>query len=503
MERSGNRKWWVLTALAIGLLAVGLDMTILNLALPTLAMELQARNSELQWFANAYTLVFAAALLPAGLLGDRLGRKKILLLGLLLFGIASIVCAYADTVVALIVGRALLGLGAALLVPLSMALIPVLFAEEERSKAIGVWVMANAVGIPLGPIVGGWLLNHYAWGSVFLINIPFVVVAMAAIGLLLKESRGDVRTRVDYVGILLSSIGLIGITYGVIEAGELGWNHIGALSTLILGVLLLAGFVWWERRSRQPLVDLRLFHSTAFTWGSVMATIISFVMFGLLFVLPQYFQGVEGTDALGAGLRLLPLVGGLIIGSKIADGLQQKAGAWLTIALGFIILAFSLALGANTTITDSYGVVAVWITLSGLGIGFVLPSAMDLAMSALTAEQSGVGSAFIMSLRNIGGTIGVAVLGTVLSRSYRDGLDIGGLPETAAEAVQRNVAAGVAVAKQLNEVSLLEQVRNAFIGGMSHLFWLCCIIAVVGLLLAVLFLRSKKGLNAGAGDLDM
>ncbi|MFD0714061.1 DHA2 family efflux MFS transporter permease subunit [Paenibacillus sp. GCM10027626] len=499
MEKQNNRRWWVLIGLAIGLLAVGLDMTILNLALPTLATELQASSSDLQWFADAYTLVFAAALLPAGLLGDRLGRKKMLIIGLLMFGAASVVCAYAETSAALIIGRAMLGLGAALLVPLSMSLIPVLFAEEERSKAIGVWVMANAVGIPLGPIAGGWLLNHYNWSSVFWINIPFVVVSMVAIALLLKESHGENSARADYVGMLLSSLGLIGITYGVIEAGESGWDNAEALLTLGAGAALLAGFVWWIRRSQTPLVDPQLFRSAVFTWGSVMATLISFIMFGLLFVLPQFFQGVQGTDALGAGLRLLPLVGGLVIGSKAADAIQQKMGAWAAMAGGFVLLAAALTLGANTSITDGYGLSAVWITISGLGIGLVLPAAMDMALSALTAERSGVGSALIMALRNVGGTIGVAVLGTVLSRSYRGTLDVTGLSEQAAEAVQRNVAAGAAIARQLNSLPLLTQVQNAFVFGMGRLLWICGGIAAVGLLLVVLYLRKAKE-RASAGQ---
>ncbi|RJE87451.1 DHA2 family efflux MFS transporter permease subunit [Paenibacillus sp. 1011MAR3C5] len=499
MEKQHSRRWWVLIGLAIGLLAVGLDMTILNLALPTLSTELQASSSDLQWFADAYMLVFAAALLPAGLLGDRLGRKKMLFIGLLLFGAASIVCAYAETSTTLIIGRAMLGLGAALLVPLSMSLIPILFAEEERSKAIGVWVMANAIGIPLGPIAGGWLLNHYHWSSVFWINIPFVVIAFVIIALLLKESHGENSVRTDYVGMLLSSLGLVGITYGLIEAGEGGWGNAEALLSIGAGVVLLAGFVWWIRRCQAPLVDPGLFRSAVFTWGSVMATIISFIMFGLLFVLPQFFQGVQGTDAFGAGLRLLPLVGGLIIGSKAADAIQHKTGAWAAMACGFVLLGVSLAIGANMPISDGFGLTAVWITISGFGIGLVLPAAMDMALSSLTAERSGVGSALIMALRNIGGTIGVAVLGTVLSRSYRGTLDVNGLPEQAAEAVQRNVAAGAAIARQLDSLPLLMQVQDAFVLGMSRLLWICGGIAAAGLLLAVLFLRKVKE-RASAGQ---
>lgn len=491
MNDQENRKWWVLIALAVGLLAVGLDLTILNLALPTLATDLHATNGELQWFADAYNLVFAAALLPAGLLGDRLGRKKMLIIGLLLFGAASVACAYADSAGLLIAGRAVLGLGAALLVPLSMSIIPVLFSEKERPKAIGIWVMSNAIGIPLGPIIGGWLLNNYSWGSVFLINIPLVVVALFAVSILLPESRSTASPRMDVIGVLTSSLGLVGITYGVIEVGENGWGDPAALATIIAGGLVLLGFVFWERRVEQPLIDLALFRSSSFTWGSILATIVSFAMFGLLFVAPQYFQAVEGADALGAGLRLLPLVGGLVVGSQLSDRIQPRIGAKHTIALGFLLLAIGLGIGANTGIDDGYSFASVWITVVGLGIGFVLPAAMDVAMSILSAERSGVGSALIMALRNVGGSFGVAILGTVLSSGYRNGLDVNGLSGQVAEAVQRSVSAGAAAARQINSMTLLDSVRSAFIQGMDVMLWVCVGVAALGIVLTLAFLRIK------------
>jgi len=492
MIKKENRKWWMLGALAIGLLAVGLDLTILNLALPTLAADLHASNRELQWFADAYNLVFAAALLPAGLLGDRLGRKKMLLAGLLLFGASSVVCAYADSSAQLIAGRALLGLGGALLVPLSMSVIPVLFSEKERPKAIGIWVMSNALGIPLGPIVGGWLLKNYAWGSVFLINIPLIIVALFAVYMLMPESRNENSPRVDIMGILASSLGLTGLTYGVIEAGEKGLGNAGALGTIIAGLLLLAGFIMWQRRAGHPLVDPSLFRSSGFTWGSILAAVVSFVMFGILFVAPQYFQAVEGADAFGAGLRLLPLVGGLLIGSQIAGRLQPRIGITFTIALGFLLLAAGLGVGATTGINQGYDFASIWISIVGLGIGFALPAAMDAAMSALSAQHSGVGSALIFAMRNVGGTMGVAILGTVLSAGYRDKLDIDGLPEQAAAAVRQSVSAGAAAAQELHSTALLASVRASFIHGMDAMLWVCGGVAAIGILLAIAFLRLQE-----------
>ncbi len=491
MKEQGNRRWWVLGALAIGILAVGLDLTILNLALPILATDMHATNGELQWFADAYNLVFAAALLPAGLLGDRLGRKKMLIVGLVIFGVASLFCAYSGSPWQLIAGRALLGLGAALLVPLSMSIIPIMFSEKERPKAIAVWMMANAFGIPLGPVVGGWLLDHYWWGAVFLINIPLVIIALLAVTILLSESKSSEKQGLDFIGILTSSLGLVGVTYGVIEVGERGWGDPITLTSIIGGLLLLILFILWERRARHPLVDPALFRSRSFTWGTVLATIISFAMFGVLFVMPQYFQAVEGVEALSAGLRLLPLVGGLLIGTPISDALQSRFGAKITITIGFIVLGIGLVIGANTGMGSNYGFAAIWISMVGLGIGFSLPAAMDEAMSALSAERSGVGSALLMALRQVGGTMGVAILGTILSTGYRKNLDLQGLSGEAVELVRRNVSAGVAVARQINSTSLIESVRSSFVNGMGVTLLVCAVFIALGILITLGFLKTR------------
>ncbi|RUT35497.1 DHA2 family efflux MFS transporter permease subunit [Paenibacillus zeisoli] len=488
----GKRKWWVLGALAVSLLTVGLDLTVLNLALPTIAEDLHASNSQLQWFADAYNLVLAAALLPAGLLGDRLGRKRMLIIALILFGAASAASAYAHTAGQLIAGRAALGLGAAFLLPLSMSIIPVIFTEQERSKAIGIWVTANSIGIPLGPIVGGWLLNNYSWGSVFLIDIPIIIVGLLAVSILLPESRSSEKPRVDLPGVLLSSIGLSGLTYGVIEVGEKGWGDLSSLLFILAGIVLLAVFIWWERRTAHALIDISLFRSPEFTWGSVLATLVSFAMFGILFVTPQYFQAVEGADAMGTGLRLLPIIGGLIVGAKVSDVITAwKGGKW-NLLFGFLLLTGGMSLGATTHIGHDYGFTSIWISIVGLGIGFVLPVAMDTAISTLSAERSGVGSALIMALRQVGGAIGVALLGTVLSNGYHDKLNLDEIPGQAVEAVQQSVSAGAAAADQLHSENLLNSVRMAFIHGMDMMLWVCAGIAVLGLLFVLAFLHSSS-----------
>ncbi len=503
MKASESRRWWALGALALSVLVVGLDLTVLNLALPTLATALHAHTAQLQWIVDAYSLVLAALLLPAGLLGDRYGRKRLLLGALAVFGGASLACAYASSAGALIGARAVLGLGAAFIIPLSLSVLPVLFSEQERPRAVTITVGATFVAFPIGPILGGWLLTHYWWGSVFLINVPVIVLALLAVTALMPESRSQQRPRLDLVGIVVSSAGLAALTYGAIQAGQQGWGDTGALAAMLAGALVLAAFVGWERRiagrGGQPLVNLSLFASASFTWGTLLATVVSFAMFGLLFAVPQYFQAVRGTDAMGAGLRLLPLIGGLMVGAAMADRLARRAGAKATVALGFALMAAGLGAGATTSLHTSNTFTLTWVAVLGAGLGFAMPTAMDAALGALSRERSGAGSALIMAVRQVGATIGVAVLGSVLNAGYHARLDLGGLPPQVAGAVRDSAAAGVAVAHQLGAAPLLDSVRAAFVHGMDLLLWTCGGLAVAGVVLALVFLPRRAATIAAPG----
>lgn len=502
MNTLGMRRWWALAALALSLLVVGLDATVINIALPILATSLHASTGQLQWFADAYNLVFAAALLPAGLLGDRFGRKRLLLLALALFGVASAACAYAPSAGALIAARALLGLGAACLMPMSLSVLPVLFSAEERPRALAVWVTINAVSFPIGPIVGGWLLSNFWWGSVFLLNVPVSILALLAVAMLVPESRNPLRPRLDLIGVLSSSAGLAGLTYGFITAGENGWGDPGALAAILLGLAVLVLFILWQHRlSRradgQPLIDLALFRSPSFTWGTILATVVSFALFGVLFAMPQYFQAVNGADALGSGLRLLPIIAGLLVGAKTAAPLAARAGAKLPVALGFALLAAGVGAGAATAVSTPYWFAGAWIAVIGLGLGFAMPSTMNAALSALSADRSGVGSALISAMRQVGGTIGVAILGTVLNSAYRNHLDLAGLPAAVARAARQSVSAGVQVARHINSVPLLGSVRTSFVHGMDLMLAVCGAISVLGIVLTLIFL-PRHAETAGA-----
>src|SRR6202046_5700235 len=480
-----SRRWWALIAIAASVLVVGLDLTVLSLAPPNIAVSLHASTGDLQWFTDAYSLVIAAMILPAGLLGDRYGRKRVLL-----------------------VARALLGVGASAIFPMSLSVLPTMFAPEERRKAIAIMSAATMLSFPIGPILGGYLLAHFWWGSVFLINVPVVVIALVAVVFMLPESRSARRPSIDVLGVLVSSAGLIAVTYGCIKAGQNGWGNVAALATIAVGLVLLALFVLIERRitarGGQSLVDLALFQSVGFRWGTILVTFLSFAMFGLFFALPQYFQDVRGASSLGSGLRLLPMVLGMVVGMVVGTRLQSvrggsegtpgrsAAGPRAVITAGYLVIAVALGIGAFTTLSSSTWFTLAWVAVAGLGFGLVMPSAMNVTLASLTAERSGSGSALISAMRQVGSVIGVAILGTLISNAYGSRVDTTGLPAAAADLARTGVAGGVEVAHQLGSAALLESVRSAFVDGMDILLWTCGGIALGCALLAVVFLRKLR-----------
>src|SRR5436305_5487660 len=496
MLNFGNRRWCALGALTLAVLAVGLDGTVLSVALATLDAALRPSESDLQWFSSGYLVVLRAAMGPAGLLGDRYGRKKVMLTSLILFGAGSVACAYAPSAGAFIAARAVLGLAGAGVVVMALSALTVLFTEEERPRAVGIWAAANFLALPLGPILGGWLLTHYWWGWVFLMNVPVALVGLVAAFALVPESRAPQRPGLDPVGMLASTAGLVVMTYGLIEAGQNGWSDISALVPMIVGLVVLVGFFLWERwlslrSGGQPLLDLALYSSASFTWGVILAATAVLAMIGVLFTMPQYFQGVLGTDAMGSGVRLLPLIGGLIVGAVPADRISRVVGANITAALGFAILAAGLLMGAMTGVGSSGGFVAAWMALVGAGMGLALATAASAALSELSQERSGVGSAVMQALQKVGGPFGAAILGSVLSSTYQGQRHLVGLPPTAAKLAQESVFAGLAVAQQLGSAPLLEAVRAAFVQGMDVALLVSAGIAIAGIVLALIFLPRK------------
>jgi EmrB/QacA subfamily drug resistance transporter len=498
----GSRRWWGLGALAVSMLALGFDMTILNVALATLSEDLHASTSQLQWIVDSYVLVFAAVLLPAGLLGDRFGRKKLLLVGMLIFGGASLAGALAGGPAGVIVARTFMGIGAGIMLPLSMSTLPAIFPPEERTRAVAVWSSSMALGLPLGPLLGGWLLEHYWWGSIFLVNVPIVAVGAIAVALLLPESRDPSAPRIDLLGSLLSMGGLTCLVYGVTEGPTDGWTDPVIVAALGAGVVLLTAFALWERRLEQPMMDVRLFRDAAFTWAVVAGTLGTLVMAGALFVLPQYLQVIQGNGVFDTGLRLIPMLLGLMVGGLATDRLAPRLGHKPIIVTGLFLLGMGLGWGALTDVGDGYSSTAMWLSVVGLGIGLSLIPAMDVVLARLPDDQAGRGSGLVQTLRQTGGALGIAGLGSLLSTVYRDRIDVGGLPANAADTARDSVGGAAAVSDRLHDARLLASAQDAYVHGMDAVLAACAAAAVVVAVLVWAFQPRPPRPERAEGKVD-
>ncbi|MFI7491434.1 DHA2 family efflux MFS transporter permease subunit [Micromonospora echinaurantiaca] len=482
----GTRRWWAVAAMMLAMLTVGFDVTILNVALPTLGAELGASTSQLQWIVDAYVVVFAALLLPAGALADRYGRRLFIVAGLLLFGAASALASLTTDPAQLVAARAIMGVGGAILTPVTLATLPVLFPEAaDRRKAIASLTAAAGAGVPLGPLVGGYLLDNYWWGSVFLVNVPVAALALVAVAVLIPESRDPARNPVDVPGAILSTLGLVALVYGIIEGPVRGWGDPAVLVALAGGAVLLATLLGWQLRARYPMVDLALFRSRRFLLGSVVATLAAFALFGLLFVLPQYLQVVRGHDAFGTGLRLVPMMAGMIVAAKVAEWLVGVLGSKIPVLAGLVVAAAGLGWGAATDLGTAYGVVAGWLAVIGFGTGLALTGAVDAVLGALPPAKAGAGTGLSQALRQVGGAVGVAVLGSVLADTYA-----GGLPAGAPEAARDSVAGAAALAARVGDPALLVAARNAYLDAMSAVLLVCVGVALAGAALAAAFLPN-------------
>jgi DHA2 family multidrug resistance protein-like MFS transporter len=494
------RRWWAMGALTLAIVAISLDVTVLSVALPTLSSALNASEAELQWFVTAYTVALAAGMLPAGLVGDRYGRKRLTLVALVVFGLGSIACAYAPSALAFIAARIVVGIAGAALVVMALALVTVLFTEAERPRAVGTWGAANFIALPLGPILGGWILTNAWWGWVFLLNVPVALVAIVAVIRFVPSTRSEDRPAIDGVGVVASSGGLALLMYGIIEAGRDGWAASGALVPLVAGLVVLVGFVAWEaalgrRPGGQPLVDLDLFRSPSFAWGVGLTAVGVMGLAGLLFALPQYLQAIMATDAQGSGLRLLPVIAGLVAGALPADRVAARIGAKLTVGAGFAVLAAGLALGSTMSVGSDDPFIAAWTFVVGLGSGLAFATSASAALVELSAERSGVGAGLIQAVTKLGPAFGATVLGSVLNATYQARLDLIGLPAEAAAATEKSVFHGLAVAAQLGSATLADSVRTAFVAGMDDALRVTAVIMVVGLALTLAFLpgRTRAG----------
>ncbi|MFE7762041.1 DHA2 family efflux MFS transporter permease subunit [Streptomyces sp. NPDC057438] len=498
-SRPDPRRWWALGALVASMLVLGFDTTILNVALPTMAGQLGAGTGQQQWMADAYIVVFAALMLPAGLLGDRFGRRRMLIAGLGVFLAGSVVGALAQDVNAVVAARAVMGIGAALVTPLALSVLPSLFAPDERAKAVGIVSAGSTLGLPLGPIIGGWLLDHYWWGSVFLINIPMAAVGVAACVFLLPETRDPASPRVDPVSTALTAAGLGSLVYAIIEAPTRGWTDPLVLGMLAVSVVLITALVLRERRAVRPMLDMGLLAHRGFLFNALAATLVMFVLSGLMFVLPPYLQAVLGNDALGTGVRLLPLMGGLLVGARVAQPVVVRFGSRSVVSAGLVVLAFAALLGSRTTAGSGYGFTALWLSVAGAGFGLSIVPAMSGALGTLPADRAGSGSGLLMTLRQVGGAIGIALLGSLLAGVFRDRLDTAGLPAPAAETAGESVVAAHAVAERTGAAPLLTSANASYVHGMGLVLLVCGCAALVAALLAAALLPSTPTAKEGGG----
>ncbi len=498
-----NARWWAMGATALTLFVIGLDMTVLNVALPDIALDLHASTAQLQWFADAYLLVLAAVLLPAGMLGDRYGRKRLTLGALAVFGVGSLWCAFATSPGSLIAARAVLGLGAAVLLPLAMSAVVVLFDPPERPRAVLVLSLATMIGLPLGPIIGGALLQTFWWGSVFVINVPAIVVAFVAVARLFPADASSTnRQPIDVLGAVAAGVGLLGLTYGVIEAPSRGWGDPVVLGAVLGGLLVLAGFFVWERRLRdvQPVFDYAVWADRRFRYGAICAAIASLTLFGAMFTLPQYYRAVLGADALGTGVRTLPMVAGMILAMRGTTGLAHRFSLRSLAATGFLLAGAGFVWGATTSAHDTYLRSAGWTALVGVGFGMALFAAQNSALLTLPRPRAATGSALVQTLRQVGSVLGIATLGALLNHVYRTSVDTDGLSAHAAAGVRESAQAGVAVAQQSGSGALANSVAAAFVSGMDAALWLSAATALLGAVVAAALMPAREPDGSATAD---
>jgi EmrB/QacA subfamily drug resistance transporter len=461
------RRWKTLAVLSLALLIIGLDNTILNVALPSLQEEFDASSSTLQWIVDSYLLVFAGLLLTMGTLGDRFGRKLALQLGLALFGGASLAVLAVDSADGLIAVRAAMGIGGALIMPATLSIISNVFPREERAKAIGIWSGMASLGIGLGPLMGGLLLEWFDWTSVFLLNVPVALIAFVAGARLVPESRDPEPGRFDFPGAALSISALTALVYGVIEAPELGWTSATVLGCFGAFLVLAVAFVRWELRTSHPMLNLSFFRNPRFSIASGGISLAFFSLFGSIFALTQFLQDAKGYSALEAGAAMTPLALGLVVGAGSGIKLNERLGSSRVVAAGLLALAGLLSCSLLWSADMPYWPIGLWFFAVAMSMGWIMGPATDSVMGAVPEEKSGVASAMNDVTRQVAGALGTAVIGSLITSLYASRIadSAAALPEAARVAAEDSVGQANAVAGQLpaeQGASLVDAAADAF-----------------------------------------
>ena len=492
----------ILIALALGAFIISVDVTIVNVALPTLVRRLGASTSELQWVVDAYSLVFAAFVLTAGSLSDRLGRKGTLLVGLSVFAAGSLGGALVGTVPELVAARAVMGVGAALMFPSTLSLLVNVFTERgQRAMAIGIWGATTGVGIASGPIVGGWLLERYWWGSIFAFMAVLAVAIAVLVAVAVPTSRDPNAPPPDWPGLTLSTLGMGTLVLGVIEAPNWGWTSAGALSTIIGGVAILAAFVAAELRTGHPMLDVGLFRNMRFTAASGSVAISFFALQGFIFLITQYFQFIKAFSPLGTGVRLLPVAGSVAVASVVGTKLAVRVGNKVVVATGLLFFATGLLWTSTATARMSYTEIILQMLFLGTGMGLTSAPATEAIMGAVPKAKAGVGSAVNDATRLFGGTLGVAVIGSIAASLYSSRLASTApahLPLQAASAAKGSIGGAIIASHILaakGATSAGQALTHSATGAFLHSLAGGCIVAggvaIAGAIMAAVFLPAR------------
>ncbi|GAA0357722.1 MFS transporter [Actinoallomurus spadix] len=501
-----RRRWSILGVLIVSLLVIVLDNTILNVALKTIADPrdgLGATQGQLEWAINSYTLVFAGLLFTFGVLGDRIGRKRMLMIGMSLFGLASLLSSLAQTPDQLILARAAMGFGGAAVMPQTLSIITNVFEPQERARAIGLWAGAVGIGVAIGPITGGLLLDHFWWGSVFLINVPFVIAGVIGIAFLVPESRSPIRARIDFGGVLLSIAGLILLTYGIIEGGDKATVTAPSVyGSVLAGVALLAVFIWYESRIEHPSLNVRLFRDGRLSASVGAIALVFFALGGVFLFISLYLQDVRGYSPLQAGLLTLPLAAGQMIFSPRSAGLVARYGARPVAATGLTMVALALLSYHFAAVHNPIWILEITFFVQGAGMALVMTPATTAVMSVLPREQAGSGSAINNIARQVAVALGTALLGSLVASIYRDGMKphLTTLPEGLRAVAGSDIGATTGVAEKLGPAgrALLPPAHDAFVHAMHITSAISAAVAFLG---ALVVLKWMPGRPAAEPDI--
>ena len=500
MANTHDRRWWILAVLCLSVLVVSVDNTIVNVALPTISRELDATTSQLQWVVDAYTLVFAGLLLLGGHLGDRFGRRRMLQIGITAFALTSLVASFASSAGELIAGRAAMGASAALIYPATLALLTSTFTDRrERAGAIGIWSGVTGLGVALGPVSGGLLLEHFAWGSVLWVNVPVAALALLAGWRVLPESRDAHPGRFDPIGAFGSIAGIGLLVWTTIEAPANGWASARTIGGFVAAAVALAGFVTWELRRPDPLLDMRLFRNPRFSAASGAIALAFFGLFGFIFLITQYFQVVRDYSTLRAGVATLPFAVVTAAVSPLAIVLMHKVGTKVIVTGGLLTMTTGFLVASTTGLETAYwGRIVISMVLMAAGLALSVSPATEAIMGSLPVSQAGAGSAVNDTVREVGGTLGVAVVGSTLSTVYGprvvDGLGSLHLPATAVARASDSVVGGMHVALALPgpaAAQAAQVVRQSFLDGVVAGSLVAAGACFVAAMAALIFLPAR------------